>query len=54
MRNAIEKNKLEQALAGLAIEYIIKNKPDALALYIQAFDETQYDILKEMGFRDHE
>ena len=41
---------LEQALAGLAIEYMNQHKPDVGKLYISPFDDTQYDKLQEMGF----
>ena len=45
---------MEQALAGLAIEYLNKNKPDVGELYVRAHDDFQYETLKDMGFKDSE
>ena len=44
--------KLEKALAGLAIEYMNKNKPEVGKLYVVTHDQEQWDILKEMGFME--
>lgn len=44
--------KLEQALAGLAIEYMNRSKPDVGKLYVVTHDQQQWDVLKEMGFKE--
>ena len=43
---------LEKALAGLAIEYMNRKHSDVGKLYVVTHDQTQYDILKEMGFNE--
>ena len=44
--------KLEEAMVGLAIEYMNTQKSDISTLYIKPFDDFQAEILKEIGFED--
>ena len=44
--------RLEETLAGLAIEYMNKHKPEIKTLYIRPFDDFQKQILEEMGFEE--
>ena len=45
---------LEQALAGLAIEYMSQYKSEVGELYVSPHDQIQSEKLQEMGFKEAE
>ncbi|CAI2383318.1 unnamed protein product [Moneuplotes crassus] len=49
---AYRDKQLEEALIGLAIEYMNSHKSDIKTLYIHPFDQDQQDVLTSMGFTE--